>query len=136
MSYIAILLYRFFFWSIGALRRASTSLFTACLASYAASRRLPLRVCLPESRATHCPQNMVVPGLIFSSGAKVALRLLCAQTRSVPLLAAPPETPASVEPPAVHRHVAKAKTAVTPICLHLSADPAADTPDYDLGRLE
>ena len=79
---------------------------------------------------------MVVPGLIFFSGGKLALRFPCAGPRFVPLFAAPPATFASVGPPAVCRHVAKVKTAVTPIYLHLSADPAEDPPDFDVGRFE
>ena len=45
-------------------------------------------------------------------------------------------TSASVGPPAVRIHVAKAKTAVTPIYLYLSADPAEDPPDFDEDYLE
>ena len=79
---------------------------------------------------------MVIPGLIFFSGEKIALRFPCAGTRSVPLFAAPLATSASIGPPAVRRHVAKAKTAVTPIYLHLSADPVGNPPDFDVDSFE
>ena len=58
--------------SIGALSWASASLLTACLASCTASGRLPIRCCLPKSRATHCSQDLVVLGLILSNVAEVA----------------------------------------------------------------
>ena len=35
--------------------------------------KVSFRGCLPKCYATHCPRDMVVPGLIFTSGAKVAL---------------------------------------------------------------
>ena len=80
---------------------------------------------------------MVIPGLTFFSGAKVVLRFPCAgRPRSVSLLAAPPTTSALVEPPVIRRHVAKAKTAVTSIYLHLLADPGEDPPDFDVGQLD
>ena len=79
---------------------------------------------------------MVVPGLIFFSGAKVALRFPCEGPRSVPLFAVPPATSATVGPPAVRLHVAKAKTAITTIYFHLLANPAGDPPDFDVGCLE
>ena len=79
---------------------------------------------------------MVVPGLIFFSGTRVALLSPCAGPRSVPLFAVPRATSATIGPLAVRRHVAKVKTAVTSIYLHLLADPAGDTPDLDVGRLE
>ena len=60
------------------------------LASYAASQRRPLRGVYTR--------DMVVPGLIFFSGAKVALRFSWAEARSVPLLAAPPANSATVGP--------------------------------------
>ena len=90
---------------------------------------------LPKSRATHCSRDIIVSGLIFSSGAKVALWFPCAGPRSELLLAAPLATFTSIGPPAVRRHVAKAKTAVNPIYLHLSADPAGDLSDFDVGAL-
>ena len=79
---------------------------------------------------------MVVPGLIFFSGAKVALQFPYAGARSMSLSATPPATSATVGPPAVRRHVAKAKAAVTSIYLHLLADPAGDLSDFDVSRLE
>ena len=79
---------------------------------------------------------MVVPGLIFFGGAKVALRFPCAGARSVPLLAILPATSATVGPLAVRRHEAKAKAAITSIYLHLLADPAGDPSDFDVGCLE
>ena len=106
------------------------------LASYASSRRLPLRGCLPKSRTTYCPRDMIVLGLIFFSGAKVALQFPCAGPRSVPFFAAPPATSDMVGLPAGHRHVANAKTAVTSIYLHLLANPTGDPPDFNVGRLE
>ena len=89
-----------------------------------------------KSRATHCPQDMLVPGLIFSSGARVALRFSCAGLRNVPLFAAPPATSASVRPSTVHRHVAKAKRTVALTYLYLSADRVGDPPDFVASRLE
>ena len=120
----------------GALRRTSASPSAACLASYATSQRLPLRGCLPKSRATYCPQDMVIPGHIFFSGAKAALRFAYTGSRSVSLFAAPPATSATVRSPAVRRHEAKAKAAVTSIYLHLLVDRAGDPSDFDVGRLE
>ena len=79
---------------------------------------------------------MVVQRLIFSSGAKVALRFPCSGPHSVLLFTVPSATPASVRPPAIRRHVAKAKTAVTPIYLNFLAVPAGDLPDFDVGRLK
>ena len=70
------------------------------------------------------------------SGAKVALRFSCAGACSVTLFAAPPATSATVGPPTVRRHVAKAKAAVTSIYLHLLVDRAGDPSDFDVGRLE
>ena len=46
------------------------------------------------------------------------------------------EAPAAVWPPAVSRHVDKAKAAATPFRLRLSADSAGDPPDLDEGALE
>ena len=40
-------------------------IFTACLASYAASWRLPHLGCLPKSRASHCPWNIILRGLLL-----------------------------------------------------------------------
>ena len=118
------------------LNQTSASPSAACLALYAASQRLPLRGCVPKCRATYCPRDMVIPGLIFFSGIKVALRFPCAGARSVPIFAAPAATSATVGPPAVRRHVANAKAAATSIFLHLFADPAGDPSDFDVGRLE
>ena len=81
--------------SIGALRRASASLSTVCLASHAASRRLPLRTYLSKSCAKYCSQDMVVPRLIFR-GAKVAVRFPRAGLRSGPPFAAPPATSSTI----------------------------------------
>ena len=54
----------------------------------------------------------------------------------MPLFVAPPPTSTSVAPLAVRRHVDKAKIAITPIYLHLSADPAGGPLDFDASRLE
>ena len=96
-----------------ALRRASLPLLTVCLASCAASQRLALQDCLTKSRVTHCLRNMVVPGLVFSRGAKVALRFSGAGLRRITFFDAPLANAGSIGPPAVCRHMARAKTAVT-----------------------
>ena len=65
---------------------------------------------------------MIGPGLL-SGGAKVALRFPCAGSRVVPLLITSPVALAAIRPLAVHRHVSKTKTAVTPTSLRFPADP-------------
>ena len=87
--------------------------------------------------SVHC-RDMVVPGLIFFSGAKVALRFPCAGPRSVPLFAASPATSATVRPPRsrVRHHLAEVETAVISIYLHLLSGPTGDSLDFDVGRLE
>ena len=79
---------------------------------------------------------MVVLGLISFSGAKVAVQFSSAGPRNVPLFTAPPATSATIQPPAVFRHVAKAKTAVTSNYLYLLVGPAGDPPNFDVGLLE
>ena len=79
---------------------------------------------------------MVIPELMFFSRAKVALRFPCAGPRKVPCFAAHPAIFAKVGLLAVRRHVARAKTAVTSIYLHLLAASPGDPPDFDVGRLE
>ena len=106
------------------------------LFSVAAFLRLPVGSCLPKGRATHSPRDVVIPGLILFFGTEVASRLRSAGTRNVPRFAAPPAALAAVWPPAVSRHVAKAKAAVTPFRLRLPADSAGDPPDLDVGPLE
>ena len=91
--------------SIDTLRCALSPLYSACLASYAASQRLSLRGSLPKIRATHRPRNMIIPRLIFFYRTEVKLRFPGIGTRIVPILAAPPTTPASVKSLAVRRHV-------------------------------
>ena len=54
----------------------------------------------------------------------------------MPPFAAPSATSATAGPPAVLRHVAKAKAVVTSIYLHFLADSAGDLSDFDVGRLE
>ena len=51
-------------------------------------------------------------------------------------LATAQATRASVGPPAIFRHVAKAKASVAPIYLRFSAAPAGDPPDFEMVRLE
>ena len=77
---------------------------------------------------------MVVPELIFFSGAEVTLWFPVA--RSMPLFAAPTTASATVGPPTVRHHVAKAKAAVTSIYIYLLADPAGGPSDFHLGRLD
>ena len=83
----------------------------------------------------------IVPGMwlfrgLFSLAAqRVPSRLRSAGTRNMPLFAAPPAALAAVWPPAVSRHMAKAKAAVTPFHLRPPAGPAGDPPDLDVGRL-
>ena len=73
---------------------------------------------------------------MISDGAEVAPRVPCAGPRSVSLLTAFPEASAVIWPPAVSRHVAKAKAAVTSLDLRLPADPAGDAPNLDVGCLQ
>ena len=49
----------------------------------AAFLRLLIRVCLPKSRATHSPRDVVIPGLFLSCGTEVAPRLPDAGTRNM-----------------------------------------------------
>ena len=57
--------------------------------------RLPLRGCLPESRAPHSHRNIIIPGLFLPGSAKVALRFPCTGHRCVSLAAAPSAIPAT-----------------------------------------
>ena len=100
----------------------------------AAFLSLPIRGCLPKSRTTHSPRDVVIPRLILSCGTGVAPRLPSAGTRNMPLHAAPSAAPASVWPPAVHRHVPKAKAIIATVSFRLPADPAADPPDLNMGH--
>ena len=84
--------------------------------------RRPVGSCLPKGRTTHSSRDVVIPGLILSCGIDVESRLRSAGTRNMTLFAAPPAALAAVWPPAVSRHVAKAKAAVTPFRLRLPAD--------------
>ena len=83
----------------------------------AAFLRLPIRGCLPKSRATHNPRYVVIPGLFFLCGTEVAPRLPGAGTRKMSLLAASAAAPAAVWPSAVQRYVSKAKAVEAPVHL-------------------
>ena len=89
--------------------RASVSLFTGCLALYAVSQKLPFRSYLSKSRATLCSRNIIISGLIFSCGAKVAQRFPWTRPRSVSFFAAPPATPASIRPSIVRRKYGRSR---------------------------
>ena len=82
----------------------------------AAFLKLPIKGCLPKSRATHSPRDVVIPGLFLSCGTEVAPRLTAAGTRNMPLLTASPAAPATVWPSAVCHYVAKAKAAESLDC--------------------
>ena len=102
----------------------------------AAFLRLPIRGCLPKSRATHSPQYVVIPGLFLPCGMEVALRLHGAGTRKMALLTASPAAPAAVWPLAVRRFVAKAKAAEAPVHPPFSAHPTGYPSDLNVGPLE
>ena len=99
---------------------------------------LPLRVRSTKSCTPQGPREIIKiinPGFVLSFGAKLTLRIAFAGSRSVPLNAATLATPATVWLPAVSRHMAEAKAAVTSFNL-LPAEPAGDPPDLNVGLLE
>ena len=98
--------------------------------------RPPFGHCRPKSRATHCPRDVIDPGLFLSCGAEVASRLLGAGSRGMSLLTASPAAPAAVWPAAVRCHMAKAKAAEAPVELLSPAHPARYPPNPDVGRPE
>ena len=98
---------------------------------------LRIRGYLPKSRtdAAYCPWHISILMLVFSCGAEVALWFPWAGPSCVFPLAAPPAVPTSIRAPVVRHHVAKAKTAITPVRHSLPTDPAGDPPDLNVGHL-
>ena len=106
------------------------------LLSMAAFLRHSIRGCLPKSRTTHSPRDVVISGLFLSSGTEVASRLPGAGTRNMPLLTASPAAPVVVWPSAVCCYMAEAKAAEAPIYLLFPAHPTGYPVDLDVGPLE
>ena len=90
--------------------------------SIAALLRLPIRICLPKSRASHSRRYVVILRLFFSCGTEVAPWLPGAGTRKMSS--------------AVRRYVAKAKAAEALVHLLFSGHPAGYPPYLNVGPLE
>ena len=79
----------------------------------AAFLRLSIRGCLPKSRATHSPRDVIILGLFLSCGTEVAPRRPGAGTRNMPFITA----------------------AEVSIYLLFPAHPTGYPPDLDVGPL-
>ena len=98
--------------------------------------RPPFGGCRPKSRGTHCPRDVVDPGLVLSCGAEVASQSPSAGSRGMSFLIASPAAPAVIWPTTARCHIAKAKAAVGPSELLSPAYPGRYPPNLDVGRLE